>query len=287
MRLRATLRVRNDVMIAAREARDMSQGDLAKAARVPPWIVQKLEALQYRGSKTEEYAMRLASFLLVPLEQIYPGDVRFQDRDLPSTQVVVTEVPLDQLLPRDQQRLAIAGPDDLGDKILVRNKILQVLGTLKEREAGVLRQRFGLDGSEKSYEEVSQAFRISTERVRLIENKALRRLRAPARSRQLRGLLPEQYHREIEEQRRRRQCIAQYTREVRQKDKRREARKSLAEGRPVRTSHPITVCKNGDVRFYDVYKQSWKRTIAKRVPDVNLATFAPEEQELVKRQRRQ
>lgn len=73
---------------------------------------------------------------------------------------------------------------------LLREKIQEVLDTLPAREARILRLRFGLEnGRTYTLEEVGQKFGLTRERIRQIENKALRRLRHPRRARQLKDYL--------------------------------------------------------------------------------------------------
>ncbi len=73
---------------------------------------------------------------------------------------------------------------------LLGNKIEELLATLSPREARILRLRFGLlNGRSYTLEEVGQKFGLTRERIRQIEGKALRRLRHPRRSRQLRDYL--------------------------------------------------------------------------------------------------
>lgn len=73
---------------------------------------------------------------------------------------------------------------------LLKEKVEEVLTTLTPREARILRLRFGLqDGRSYTLEEVGQKFGLTRERIRQIEGKALRRLRHPRRSRQLKGYL--------------------------------------------------------------------------------------------------
>jgi RNA polymerase primary sigma factor len=73
---------------------------------------------------------------------------------------------------------------------LLREKIEEVLDTLPPREARILRLRFGLEnGHNYTLEEVGEKFGLTRERIRQIESKALRRLRHPRRSRQLRDYL--------------------------------------------------------------------------------------------------
>lgn len=70
----------------------------------------------------------------------------------------------------------------------LRDKTHRVLKTLSPREEQILRMRFGVDdGAERTLEEVGRAFNVTRERIRQIESKALRRLRHPSRSRELRA----------------------------------------------------------------------------------------------------
>jgi len=74
---------------------------------------------------------------------------------------------------------------------MLRERIEAVLDTLPPREARILRLRFGLDnGHTYTLEEVGQKFGLTRERIRQIESKALRRLRHPRRSRQLKEYVP-------------------------------------------------------------------------------------------------
>ena len=73
---------------------------------------------------------------------------------------------------------------------MLKEKIRDVLDTLTERERAVLEQRFGLvDGYSRTLEEVGRQFRVTRERIRQIEAKALRKLKHPSRSGILRTFL--------------------------------------------------------------------------------------------------
>ena len=73
---------------------------------------------------------------------------------------------------------------------LLKEQLVEVLGTLTEREQKVLRLRFGLDdGRARTLEEVGREFNVTRERIRQIEAKALRKLRHPSRSRKLKDYL--------------------------------------------------------------------------------------------------
>jgi len=81
-------------------------------------------------------------------------------------------------------------PDDAAAFTLLKERIAKVLDTLKEREAEVLRLRFGLkDGTPHTLEEVGQIYKVTRERVRQIEAKALRKLMHPSRRRELKNYL--------------------------------------------------------------------------------------------------
>ena len=79
-------------------------------------------------------------------------------------------------------------PYDMTAYSLLREKILDVLDSLTERERNVLSLRFGLkDGYSRTLEEVGRQFKVTRERIRQIEAKALRKMRHPTRIRQLHG----------------------------------------------------------------------------------------------------
>ncbi|MEM9443879.1 MAG: RNA polymerase sigma factor RpoD [Verrucomicrobiota bacterium] len=81
-------------------------------------------------------------------------------------------------------------PSDMTAYSLLKEKIKDVLDTLTERERAVLEQRFGLvDGYSRTLEEVGRQFKVTRERIRQIEAKALRKMRHPTRIRHLRGFL--------------------------------------------------------------------------------------------------
>jgi RNA polymerase primary sigma factor len=82
----------------------------------------------------------------------------------------------------------IPSPPDTVIHINLREQIEEALKSLTEREAKVLKMRFGLgDGNEHTLEEVGQQFKVTRERIRQIEAKALRKLKHPSRSRKLKS----------------------------------------------------------------------------------------------------
>ena len=73
---------------------------------------------------------------------------------------------------------------------MMKKQLENVLDTLTDREENVLRLRFGLDdGRTRTLEEVGKVFGVTRERIRQIEAKALRKIRHPSRSKQLKDFL--------------------------------------------------------------------------------------------------
>jgi len=85
---------------------------------------------------------------------------------------------------------AAENPSDMTSYSLLKSKLADVLDSLTERERKVLELRFGLlDGYSRTLEEVGKQFKVTRERIRQIEAKALRKMRHPTRLRQLNGFL--------------------------------------------------------------------------------------------------
>jgi RNA polymerase primary sigma factor len=88
---------------------------------------------------------------------------------------------------------ASVSPMEMTARNLLRDKLKDVLDSLNDRERAVLEQRFGLvDGAGRTLEEVGRQFRVTRERIRQIEAKALRKLRHPTRIKKLGGFFNQQ-----------------------------------------------------------------------------------------------
>ena len=84
----------------------------------------------------------------------------------------------------------IENPVDYTTRVDLREQLDEVLDTLTDREENVLRLRFGLDdGKMRTLEDVGKVFNVTRERIRQIEAKALRKLRHPSRSKQLKDFI--------------------------------------------------------------------------------------------------
>jgi RNA polymerase primary sigma factor len=81
-------------------------------------------------------------------------------------------------------------PENFASNELLKNHLDEVLDTLTEREKRIISLRFGLeDGRQRTLQEVGKEFGVTRERIRQIQVKALRKLRHPSRSKELRGYL--------------------------------------------------------------------------------------------------
>ena len=81
-------------------------------------------------------------------------------------------------------------PVEAATHAILKEQLEEVLDSLTEREARVIKLRFGLeDGRTRTLEEVGKEFNVTRERIRQIESKALRKLRQPSRSRKLKDYL--------------------------------------------------------------------------------------------------
>ena len=85
---------------------------------------------------------------------------------------------------------AIESPVDYTNRVMLREQLDEVMDTLTDREENVLRMRFGLDdGRMHTLEDVGKQFKVTRERIRQIEAQALKKLRHPRRSKQLRDFM--------------------------------------------------------------------------------------------------
>jgi RNA polymerase primary sigma factor len=89
---------------------------------------------------------------------------------------------LGDFIPDDQA----PSPDEAASNAMLKEQLNEVLSTLTEREAKVMRMRYGLEnGRQQTLEDVGKALGVTRERIRQIEAKALRKLKHPTRSKRL------------------------------------------------------------------------------------------------------
>lgn len=127
------------------------------------------------------------------LDELWPDLMRTEDfMNREKATEVTVEATSRGLALYQEQNLQLPSPSDVAETEELRARISDVLRTVTPREAGILRLRFGLDdGVPKTLDEVGKQFQISRERVRGIEQHAIRKLRHPVRAKRLKGFLNE------------------------------------------------------------------------------------------------
>ena len=171
-----------------------SIADQGRTIRVPVHMVDRIRQLYKVSHEMEQVlgrvptAQELADRLEVPSDKV---DWMLQVSWLPlSLESPINEDEEDSELGQFVEDQLTPTPMESTYSKLLREKIEEVLDTLPPREARIVRLRFGLEnGHNYTLEEVGAKFGLTRERIRQIESKALRRLRHPRRSRQLREYL--------------------------------------------------------------------------------------------------
>ena len=172
-----------------RQAITRAIADQARTIRIPVHMVETITKVKKASSQllhetghdptTEEIAERLE----MPVERIQEIIRIAQDPVSLETPIGEEE---DSHLGDFIQDDDAPAPADAASLMLLKEQLNEVLSTLSDREARVLRLRFGLeDGRARTLEEVGKEFDVTRERIRQIEAKALRKLRHPSRSKLL------------------------------------------------------------------------------------------------------
>ena len=176
-----------------RQAITRAIADQARTIRIPVHMVETINRL-IRAQRQlvqdlgrEPTPEELSEFMNLPVERV----VEIQKI---SQEPVSLETPIgeeeDSHLGDFIQDDNIPVPADAAAFTLLKEQLVDVLGTLTDREQKVLRLRFGLDdGRARTLEEVGKEFKVTRERIRQIEAKALRKLRHPSRSKKLKDYL--------------------------------------------------------------------------------------------------
>ena len=176
-----------------RQAITRAIADQARTIRIPVHMVETITKVKKASSQllhetghdptTEEIAERLE----MPVERIQEIIRIAQDPVSLETPIGEEE---DSHLGDFIQDDDAPAPADAASLMLLKEQLNEVLSTLSDREARVLRLRFGLeDGRARTLEEVGKEFDITRERIRQIEAKALRKLRHPSRSKKVKDFL--------------------------------------------------------------------------------------------------
>ena len=172
-----------------RQAITRAIADQARTIRVPVHMVEVINKATRCNRKLVQELGReptmeeIAAELNLPVEKIIEANRTAADTLSLDTPVGDEEDTSIGSFVEDERT---PGPADATSNALLAEALKEILGTLTEREADVLRMRFGMyDGRTHTLEEVGQIFGVTRERIRQIENKAIRKLRHPSRAKKI------------------------------------------------------------------------------------------------------
>ena len=172
-----------------RQAITRAIADQARTIRVPVHMVEVINKATRCNRKLVQELGReptleeVAAELNLPVEKIIEANRTAADTLSLDTPVGDEEDTTIGSFVEDDNTL---GPAEATSNTLLAEALSEILGTLTEREADVLRMRFGMyDGRTHTLEEVGQIFGVTRERIRQIENKAIRKLRHPSRAKKI------------------------------------------------------------------------------------------------------
>ncbi len=176
-----------------RQAITRAIADQARTIRIPVHMVETINKLIRVSRQLLQELGREATAEEIAEEMGLPVD-RVREILKISQEPVSLETPIgeeeDSHLGDFIQDDNVPVPADAAAFTLLKEQLVEVLGTLTDREQKVLRLRFGLDdGRARTLEEVGKEFNVTRERIRQIEAKALRKLRHPSRSKKLKDYL--------------------------------------------------------------------------------------------------
>ena len=172
-----------------RQAITRAIADQARTIRVPVHMVEVINKATRCNRKLvqelgrEPTVEEIAAELGLPVEKIIEANRTAADTLSLDTPVGDEEDTSIGSFVEDERT---PGPADATSNALLAEALKEILDTLTEREADVLRMRFGMyDGRTHTLEEVGQNFKVTRERIRQIENKAIRKLRHPSRAKKI------------------------------------------------------------------------------------------------------
>ncbi len=172
-----------------RQAITRAIADQARTIRVPVHMVEVINKATRCNRKLvqelgrEPTVEEIAAELGLPVEKIIEANRTAADTLSLDTPVGDEEDTSIGSFVEDERT---PGPADATSNALLAEALKEILDTLTDREAEVLRMRFGMyDGRTHTLEEVGQSFGVTRERIRQIENKAIRKLRHPSRAKKI------------------------------------------------------------------------------------------------------
>lgn len=195
-----TFRIRNNLLVQKREELGMDQKECAQAIGISYGLYAGYETLRrnplWEGkiNQTKEVwkptVLKIAEFYGVSPEDLFPGTVlQVKKNKVVKKMDFIDLVPL---LPEHEEMAALAEYNSMEgviDSGKLEDKTREVIHTLKPREEKLIRMRFGIGENASTLKEIAEDFNVTNERIRQMEAKALRKLRHPSRSKQLRSFV--------------------------------------------------------------------------------------------------
>ncbi len=176
-----------------RQAITRAIADQARTIRIPVHMVETITKVKKAASQLlhenghDPSPEEIASKLNMPVDKV--RDIMRVAQDPVSLETPIGEEEdshLGDFIPDDEA----PAPADAASNSMLKEQLNEILSTLTDREAKVLRLRFGIDdGKQRTLEEVGLMFDVTRERIRQIEAKALRKLRHPSRSKKVKDYL--------------------------------------------------------------------------------------------------
>jgi RNA polymerase primary sigma factor len=170
-----------------RQAITRAIADQARTIRIPVHMIESINKINRTSRRLmqklgrEPYPEEISEVLDMPVEKI--KNILSISKEPVSLDKPIGHESEDSILGDFIEDRTIISPERLAERSLLKKQVDEVLKTLTTREERVIRLRFGIDdGYHRTLEEVGNIFQVTRERIRQIEDKALKKLRHPSRA---------------------------------------------------------------------------------------------------------
>ena len=170
-----------------RQAITRAIGDQARTIRIPVHMIESINKISRTSRRLvqklgrDPYPEEISEVLDMPVEKV--KNILSISKEPVSLDKPIGHDSEDSILGDFIEDRTIISPERLAERSLLKKQMDEVLKTLTTREERVIRLRFGIDdGYHRTLEEVGNIFQVTRERIRQIEDKALKKLRHPSRA---------------------------------------------------------------------------------------------------------
>ena len=170
-----------------RQAITRAIADQARTIRIPVHMIESINKINRTSRRLmqklgrEPYPEEISEVLDIPVEKI--KNIMSISKEPVSLDKPIGHDSEDSILGDFIEDRTIISPERMAERSLLKKQVDEVLKTLTPREERVIRLRFGIDdGYHRTLEEVGNIFQVTRERIRQIEDKALKKLRHPSRA---------------------------------------------------------------------------------------------------------